>query len=167
MSDFLDISQFNSRAGAAKPSKLHLRNPANFEDLLYADAEKTKPCYVLVLGAEGDEVQRAQKSIKATKLADEQPNRASRRASKSKTPPPEPVDDRSFAEIHEDAVKSAVPLIAGFENIGFEGKALTVKDAETFLNMQVINLRQADGQVSFLEQVLDHASDRQNYLGNG
>lgn len=173
----MDFNAFNSRSGANKPSRLHVCHPATGDEIWSepprgipgdADYFEGKPCIVLVLGAEGADVQAQLKRLRAQKMTDPTSgNRKERRAKKAEGIAE--VDDRSVIEVHAEMAESAVPLIAGFENIERDGKPLTTShdDVMWFLCLQTVNGRGEQGQKSFLEQVLEHSGDRANYLGNG
>ena len=171
----MDISTLNSRSGSDTPTPLHLRHPAT-GDLLWdrqpsgqpgdPDYEPGKPVLVWLYGAESDSVQTAQKAIRERRLTGKDTGkRSGSRGSKVKV---DDRDDRSVAEFHRDTAEAAIPLISHFENIERDGKPLSSSDDDKtwFLNLQVMNLRNDTGEMSFLEQVLDHASTRGNYLGN-
>ena len=73
--------------------------------------------------------------------------------------------DSTLEDLHADLVKSAVPLISGFENILRGKDPATAADAEWFLNLNILNGQKDD--FSFVVQVFEFASSRANYLGNG
>jgi len=145
----MDFAQFDSRSAAEKPGRVHLLHPVTGAGL-YADAEKTKPCIVLVRGTES---RTAQKALRA----------AQQERMKAK---PKKGDMQMLEDLHNQMVDSAVPLIAGFENVSRGAAALTVgeDDIRWFLNLQMVNGQ--EGEKSFVEQVLAFASRRDSYLGN-
>lgn len=150
----MDFNQFDSRAAAETASRLHIVSPVTGEPL-YADGDKCeKPCIVLVRGNEARAVQAAH---------------AARRRQKAASKKGRGKDD--MEEFYEGMVASAIPLIVGFENIARGKEPATVADAEWFLNLNLPIFRAgADGErieKSFVEQVIEHAGSRANYLGNG
>lgn len=144
----MDFAQFDSRSAAEKPGRVHLLHPVTGAEL-YADAEQTKPCIVLVRGTESRTAQ------KALRVAQQE-----RMKAKPKK------DVQMLEDLHAQMVDSAVPLIAGFENVSRGEAALTVAedDLRWFLNLQMVNGQ--EGERSFVEQVLTFASRRDSYLGN-
>jgi hypothetical protein len=136
----LDFSQFNSRKGGSTPGRMQTRNPADYDDLLTNEGE---PCIVLVYGAECPEVEEA---LKANER---------KRAKKPK--------GNAEEELREDTKI----LIAGFENIYLDGKALTnsEEDKDKFLGLQ--RMTGQAGQKSFTEQINEYSLNRKNHLGNG
>ena len=145
----MDFAQFDSRSAAEKPGRVHLEHPVTGAKL-YADAEQTKPCIVLVRGTES---RTAQKALRA----------AQQERMKAK---PKKGDVQMLDDLHAQMVDSAVPLIAGFENVSRGEAALTPAedDLRWFLNLQMVNGQ--EGERSFVEQVLAFASRRDSYLGN-
>lgn len=144
----MDFAQFDSRSAAEKPGRVHLLHPVTGAEL-YADAEQTKPCIVLVRGTES---RTAQKALRAAQQE--------RMKAKPKK------DVQMLEDLHAQMVDSAVPLIAGFENVSRGEAALTLAedDLRWFLNLQMVNGQ--EGEKSFVEQVLAFASRRDSYLGN-
>lgn len=145
----MDFAQFDSRSAAEKPGRVHLQHPVTGADL-YADAEKTKPCIVLVRGTESRTAQAALREAQKARMKES----------------PKPEDPKMIEDLHNQMVDSAVPLITGFENIARGEQALTTSDEDLrwFLNLQMMNGR--EGERSFVEQVLAFASRRESYLGN-
>ncbi|WYK04471.1 hypothetical protein DWF04_015805 [Cereibacter sphaeroides f. sp. denitrificans] len=144
----MDFSQFDSRTAAETARPLHLRHPATGAPL-YADAEWKQPCEVLVLGTEGRSAQAAMRAAQKAKLTGEKAD-----------------DDRQTMEdVHAGLVATAKPLITGFRNISRGEMAATLADVEWFLNLNLITGRA--GETSFVEQVMNFATSRANYLGNG
>lgn len=145
----MDFNKFDSRQAAETPARLQLVDPATGA-LLFADEDRTKPCIVLVLGAESRSAQAALRAIRQAKL---------KAKAKTKTDDADGLED-----VHASIVEGTVPLIMGFENISRGDKAATRDDAEWFLNLQMLNGR--EGERSFVEQVADFATSRANFLGN-
>ena len=75
-------------------------------------------------------------------------------------------DEASLEEMHAKLVETAMPLVVGFKNISRgDNAAKAPADIEWLLNLQLIN--GVDGEKSFVEQVVDFATKRANFLGNG
>lgn len=169
----MDFSKFDSRKNGETARPLHLRNPAT-GDLLWDVVPKNThddsdgvPCLAWVYGSESDTVQREAKRIRMERLEDgKKANRKDRRASKATGIPLE--DDRGMGEFHDDQAEIAIAKISHFENVSVGGRDLTNTDEDKLLllRMQVMNLRDADGQKSFLEQVNEFSNDRREWLGN-
>jgi hypothetical protein len=143
----MDFTKFDSRAAAEVAGRLHLAHPSTGEPL-YADEKHEKPCIVLVRGSESRTVQTALRAVRNAKMSG---------AKKAETA-------QTLEDLHQAMVDGAKPLIAGFENVARGEAAATAADADWFLNLQLINGR--EGEKAFVEQVIDFATDRSNYLGN-
>jgi hypothetical protein len=143
----MDFTKFDSRAAAEVAGRLHLAHPATGE-LLYADEKREKPCIVLVRGSESRTVQTALRAVRNAKMSG---------AKKAETA-------QTLEDLHQAMVDGAKPLIAGFENVARGEAAATSADVDWFLNLQLINGR--EGEKAFVEQVIEFATDRSNYLGN-
>ena len=143
----MDFTKFDSRAAAEVAGRLHLANPATGE-LLYADDKREKPCIVLVRGSESRTVQTALRAVRNAKMT------GTKKAETAQT----------LEDLHQAMVDGAKPLIVGFENVARGEVAATAADADWFLNLQLINGR--EGEKAFVEQVIEFATDRSNYLGN-
>lgn len=142
----MDFGKFDSRAAAEQGRDLQLSHPATGEALFDGD----KPCCVIVRGTEGREAQKALAKIRKMKMADGEKADG---------------DNVSLEEMHKRLVETAIPLIVGFKNIKRGEKDATAPaDVEWFLNLQLIN--GIDGEKSFVEQVVNFATKRSNYLGN-
>lgn len=152
----MDFSNFDSRKGAERASKLHLRHPSTGNPLYNEDET---PCVVLVVGTESRKVQDAIRQMRRNKVQTP--------TGKKNAKPAE--DNRTMSEVHAELAETAAPLIVGFEGIYRGDEPLTDSEDDKlwFLNLQTINGKGDDGQLSFLEQVLAHSGDRDNYLGNG
>lgn len=142
----MDFSKFDSRTAAETPGRLQLKDPASGE-LLFADAERRKPCIVLVVGTESRSAQAALRAVQKAKMAE----------GKTET-------DGTLESVHQALVEGARPLVKGFENIARGERAATLEDLDWFLNLQMINGQQ--GEVSFVEQITGFATKRGNFLGN-
>lgn len=142
----MDFNSFDSRTAAETAGRLHLAHPATGEPL-FADKKREKPCIVLVLGTESRAAQVAMNAVRKAVISG---------AKKA--------DSGSLDELHAAMVDSAKHLIVGFENVARGEAAATAADAEWFLNLQMLNGR--EGERAFVEQVLDFANSRANYLGN-
>lgn len=143
----MDFTKFDSRAAAEVAGRLHLTHPATGE-LLFADKAQEKPCIVLVRGSESRSAQAALRAVRNAKLSG----------------PKKAETGQTLEDVHQAMVDGAKPLIVGFENVARGEAAATAADAEWFLNLQLINGR--EGEKTFVEQVIEFATDRANYLGN-
>lgn len=148
----MDFNSFDSRKRGATGAWLHLKHPSSGA-LLYADNDHDRPCRVRVMGNEAPAAQEAFARIQKAKAKEAA-------AVKDKAAP-----TRSPAEVHQDLVDLALPLILGFENIDNGSAPATAEDAVWFLNLQITN-GQADEQ-SFAEQVVAFGFKRASILGNG
>lgn len=142
----MDFSKFDSRTGAETAGRLHLVDPGTGVPL-YADEKNEKPCIVLVLGTESATAQNALREKRKARITGAKADAGD-----------------SIEALHAAMVEGAKPLIVGFENVARGKEAATIADAEWFLNLQMLNGR--DDEKSFVEQVLDFASSRRNFLGN-
>lgn len=132
----MDFNQFDARAAASNAQPLHLTHPVTGAKIM----DKDHPCIVMVLGAESDTVQAQLKASIRNK-----------------------TKNASNETEADQLVTLARPLIAGFKNVSRGDKPATVDDIEWFLRLQVPNA--SAEQKSFVEQVIDFATDRSNYLG--
>jgi hypothetical protein len=140
----MDFNSFDSRAAAEKGRDLHLVHPSTGDAIL----DGGKPCIVIVRGTESREAQAALAKIRKMKLAEE-----------------EKADEASLEDMHQRLVETAMPLVIGFNNVNRGDKpAAAPADVEWFLNLQLIN--GVEGERSFVEQVVNFATKRSNFLGN-
>ena len=145
----MDFSKFDSRLAASTGRDLHLVHPVT-GDLLYNDAPKNKePCMVVVIGTESPAAQAAMRDI----------NRAKIKADKGKD-----TDAQVNEDFHKILVDIATPLIVGFKNVLRGDLQMTTEDVPYFLNLQMAT--GMAGEVSFVEQVVNFATKRANFLGN-
>lgn len=147
----MDFSKFDSRKAAETAKPLHMRHPATGA-LLYAKDKDgvdqiDKPCRLLVVGTESRTSQAAFRALYQAKMADE----------KTET-------IQSLEATHAKTVDLAKPLVRGFENITRGDRPATLEDVEWFLNLQLMNGQ--PGERAFLEQVMEFATKRANFLGN-
>lgn len=143
----MDFGKFDSRAAAEEGRDLQLEHPATGELIFDGD----KPCIVVVRGTESRDAQKALAKVRKMKM----------QADNGESP-----DELSLEEMHSRLVETATPLVVGFKNINRGNKAATVPDdVEWFLNLQLIN--GVEGEKSFVEQVVNFATKRANFLGNG
>jgi hypothetical protein len=143
----MDFTAFDSRAAAEQGRELHLQHPATAEPIFDGD----KPCIVIIRGTESREAQAALAKIRKIKVAEDEDKKA---------------DEASLEDMHGRLVETAIPLVIGFKNINRGDKpAKAPDDVEWFLNLQLIN--GVDGERSFVEQVVNYATKRSNFLGNG
>jgi hypothetical protein len=143
----MDFGKFDSRAAAEQGRDLQLKHPATGELIFDGDA----PCIVIVRGTESRDAQKALAKIRKMKMqADGEGS---------------DTDEISLEDMHSRLVETATPLVVGFKNINRGDKtAKAPDDIEWFLNLQLIN--GVDGEKSFVEQVVDFATKRANFLGN-
>ncbi|MEH6775537.1 MAG: hypothetical protein V7668_16555 [Cereibacter changlensis] len=144
----MDFTRFDSRAAAETPRALHLRHPASGEPL-YADAERKKPCRVLVVGTESRAAQAELHALHKARMTEAKPGEAG----------------ASLEEVQAGLVRSARPLIRGFENVSRGERPASLEDVDWFLNLNLINGR--EGEAAFVEQVMGFATSRASFLGNG
>lgn len=143
----MDFGKFDSRAAAEEGRDLQLEHPAT-GDLIF---DGDKPCIVVVRGTESRDAQKALAKVRKMKM----------QADNGESP-----DELSLEEMHSRLVETATPLVVGFKNINRGNKPATVPDdIEWFLNLQLIN--GVEGEKSFVEQVVNFATKRANFLGNG
>ena len=141
----MDFGKFDSRAAAEQGRDLQLKHPAT-GDLIF---DGDKPCIVVVRGTESREAQKALAKIRSMKMQADGKE-----------------DEASLEEMHAKLVETAMPLVVGFKNISRgDNAAKAPADIEWLLNLQLIN--GVDGEKSFVEQVVDFATKRANFLGNG
>ena len=141
----MDFTAFDSRAAAEQGRELHLQHPATAEPIFDGD----KPCIVIIRGTESREAQAALAKIRKMKVAEDKE-----------------ADEASLEDMHGRLVETAMPLVIGFKNINRGDKPATAPDdVEWFLNLQLIN--GIEGERSFVEQVVNYATKRSNFLGNG
>ena len=141
----MDFGKFDSRAAAEQGRDLQLNHPAT-GDLIF---DGDKPCIVVVRGTESREAQKALAKIRSMKMQADGKE-----------------DEASLEEMHAKLVETAMPLVVGFKNISRgDNAAKAPADIEWLLNLQLIN--GVDGEKSFVEQVVDFATKRANFLGNG
>jgi hypothetical protein len=146
----MDFTKFDSRAAAEQGRDLHLQNPATAEPIFDGD----KPCIVVVRGTESREAQAALAKWRRIKMAQDK-----------KDGKDSGDDEASLEDMHQRLVETAIPLVIGFKNINRGDKpAKAPADVEWFLNLQLIN--GVEGERSFVEQVVNHATKRSNFLGN-
>lgn len=143
----MDFGKFDSRAAAEQGRDLQLKHPAAGELIFDGDA----PCIVVVRGTESRDAQKALAKIRKIKM------QADGEGSET--------DEISLEDMHSRLVETATPLVVGFKNINRGDKpAKAPDDIEWFLNLQLIN--GVEGEKSFVEQVVDFATKRANFLGN-
>lgn len=137
----MDFNQFDSRALAENGAAMDIMHPVTGEAML----DDGLPCRVIVRGTESRSVQAAQSAARGARSGK--------------------AENVTLDALHKDLVKSAKPLIIGFENVHRGTQAATAADADWFLDLNMINGQ--EGEQSFAEQVLSFATKRANFLGNG
>lgn len=143
----MDFSKFDSRKASETPRELQLEDPVTGEKL-FADAEKKKPCLVLVIGSESATAQAALRELRKSKVADEA----------------KAEDEQSIEGLHGTLVVTAKPLIRGFKDVARGDRPATLDDLDWFLNLQLLNGREKEK--SFVEQIVAFATSRSNFMGN-
>jgi len=177
-----DLSQLDSRSGSKKLHFFKLRHPATGEPIIAAPeigepgAEDYQPAKFVEVGVYGVENEDVQKKIADRKrdIALDAPNNAKRKHIRGRVNPVEPEKEAEMTntQAHEKAAFFAVPLVGELRNMCFNGSMLSAEsedDVWTFLNLQTMTPRSLNGGRagrSFLEQVLEAAGERQNFLGN-
>lgn len=155
----MDFSKRDTRA-IDEARELHLRDPSTGEPIM----DEGRPCLALVRPV-------ASRSVQAEIKADLRARVAKAKGTKGKD-----EDARALEDIHQDMVKSAARLIAGFRNIEWNGVPATAEHAPLILDCNFISLphllakddERNDGtwrKPSFAQQVLDFAADEENWLG--
>lgn len=147
-------TEFDSRAAASRGIWLHIEHPSRKGEKLFADNDPAKPRRVLLLGREAPEA-----GVHYARIARARAKEAVAAKDAKATALP-----KTNEELHAELVELAKPLVLAFENVEFDGKPATKDHAERFLNMQLINGNEE--QISFVEQVLRAAGDREEALGN-
>jgi len=138
----MDFNQFDSRKASETGRELHLSHPATGEPL-YNEGE---PCIVIVKGLESAAGQEAVTRWRREMMKTE--------------------DSAERATVRDQMMATAIPLVVGFKNIdNGDRPAKAPDDVEWLLNMHIPNGQ--PGERSFLEQVVDFATKRRNFLGNG
>jgi hypothetical protein len=136
----MDFNQFDSRKASETGRDLHLAHPATGE-LLFNDGE---PCIVVVKGLESAAGQEAVARWRRELMK---------------------AEDSTDTTVREQMMATAIPLVVGFKNIeNGDRPARVPDDVEWLLNMHIPNGQ--PGERSFLEQVVDFATKRRNFLGN-
>lgn len=155
----MDFNAFDSVSAAEKGAELHIKHPATGKPLFDNPddpfADNSKPCIVIVKGAEAPSVREARRELqKARAQADDAKNNEAEGND----------DDLSFDDLHERMVEALSCQVCGFKNIHRGDNPATKKDVEWFLNLNRFNA-QSD-EKSFAEQLAEFSSKRANYLGN-
>lgn len=141
----MDFSKFDGAVGSENGGRLHLLDYVTGQPI----GEGDKASVVLVRGAEAASFRSAVKALDASKMRKD-------------------GDDETIDKIHEELVGRVKSLVIGFENISNRGEALTASEIDVlwFLNLQKIGVMAKGKAPTFVEQVLNFARDRANFLGN-
>lgn len=146
----MDFAAFNSRAAADRGADMTILHPVTGEPILHGE----QPCAVIVRGTEGPTVQAAMAALRKARMAEKKDDAAEA--------------DKSMADLHAELVEAAVPLILGFKHVSIGERELTAADAREFLDLNMVLLDlDKDGKpksLSFVEQVLRFAGQRENFL---
>lgn len=170
----MDFSTYNSCANAEAGAPMEIKDPYTGE-VIKKDGEAAR---VFVRGVASKTMQDIMREKqKAAMMAEKSENEV-----------------RVMDDIHNQLCEAAAPFVVGFENVDFEGKALTgsPKDVMTFLKLTFPDMGQKlddqgnpifedgfdeDGKPTktpamemknnpFAKQVSDFASRQQNFMGN-
>lgn len=143
----MNFENLDSRTGGETATPMPIMHPATGKPLMGVD---DKPCVALVKGTEAESYNAAMKAL----------NTADMSADKAD-------GEKTMWDAHEQLASRALHLITGFsENCLRDGKPMTAKDAEWWLNLQLIGTNQKENDKTFLMQTINHARDRKKHLGN-
>lgn len=157
------MKAYDARGAAETPIELELRDPATGDVIMNGK----KPCIVLIKGATSRSVQEG--------LRQEALERA-RKAKAANGGAGDEPEARVVADLHEDSIKSALRLIAGFKNIetgdGDGLRPLTLDDAQAFLDLNFFSMAHimrkpgddAWHGASFAQQIVDAATEDARFL---
>jgi len=109
----MDFQKFNSRAHAEAGARMQVMDPDTREPI--------EGAFVLVRGVASPTIQSAQRKLQLDRMK-------ARKSKVGETP------DRIMEDSHNELVDSAIPFIAGFEGVEYEGRKLTDDDAREFLD---------------------------------
>ncbi len=150
----MDFSKFDVRGKAETGKAFPILHPETFEPVV----EDGKTAMFIVRGSSAPSVQKAQQAAMAKALQEA-----------------EKEEDKTFTfeNLHQSTIKSAIPLLVGFENVELNGVPVTMENAEQFLNLvfpRVIkDLETGTLKVAnktFAIQVLERSGELDALLGN-
>lgn len=100
----MDFTAFNSRAAAETGADMTILHPVTGEPILHGD----EPCIVIVRGTESPSAQAAMTALRKARIA---------RKEATTDKPADAGDDMTIAELHEELVEAALPLVLGFRHV--------------------------------------------------
>lgn len=146
----MDFSKFDARGKAETGRAFPILHPETLQPLV----EDGKEARFIIKGNVAPSVQEAQKQALAMMAQ-------------------EPVDDTpfTFERLHQATIKSAMMLLAGFENVELEGVPVTMENAKEFLNLVFPRIVKNGDKLeiankTFAAQVLERATELDAILGN-
>lgn len=154
----MDFAKFDARGKAETGKAFPILHPETLLPLVEGD----KTAMFIVRGNASPSVQEAQRRLLAETL---------------KNAEKEDADDVSktftFENLHQATIKSALPLLVGFENVELNGVTVTLENAEQFLNLvfpRVIKDPETGAfkvaNKTFAAQILERCQELDELLGN-
>lgn len=151
----MDFAKFDARGKAETGRAFPILHPETLVPLVEGDKEAK----FIVRGNAAPSVQAAHKAALAE-------------AAKNKDDSEE-IATFTFEKLHESTIKTALLLIAGFENVEIDGAPVTVDNAEQFLNLvfpRMVKDTENGGwkiaNKTFAMQVIERANELDALLGN-
>ena len=138
----MDFSNLDARGGAETPQRMTILHPVTGEPITH----EGKPCFALVLGAHARSVQDV-----------------ARREARAQMQRDKDAGEEAQESYHDSMVRFATLVVAGFENVVFDGKAATVDDAPRFLDLFLSVPGKADPG-SFAQQVVTFSNEVTHFL---
>ena len=146
----MDFNAFNSRGAAEAGADMTILHPVTGEPIMHGDQH----CAVIVRGTESPTAQATLAALRKARMAEKKDDDAEA--------------EKTMADLHDELVEAAVPLILGFKHVSLGDRELTKDDAREFLNLNMVLLDlNEDGKpraLSFVEQVLRFAGQRERFL---
>lgn len=148
----MEFSKFDVRGKAETGRAFPILHPETLEPIV----EDDKEAKFIIRGAASPTVQEAYRVMLAQALQDQSEG------------------DRpfTFEALHQSTIKSALPLLAGFENVELNGVPVSMENAEEFLNLtfpRMVQNEQGKYEVAnktFAMQVLERSKELDATLGN-
>lgn len=109
----MDFQKFNGRAHAEAGARMQILDPNT--------REPVDGAFVMVRGVASPTIQSAQRKFQLDRMK-------ARKNGKADAP------DMVMEDAHNDLVDAAIPFIAGFEGVEYDGRKLTVENAREFLD---------------------------------
>lgn len=151
----MDFEKFDARGKAETGKAFPILHPETLQPLVEGDKEAK----FIVRGNASPSVQEAQRRL----LADTLKNAEKDDVGKTFT----------FENLHQSTIKSALPLLVGFENVELKGEPVTLENAEQFLNLvfpRVVKDPETGvykvANKTFAMQVLERCQELDELLGN-